>query len=194
MAAAPKTASSRSLKVVDAKIGDLHEWERNPRTISKDALDRLMRSIEQVPEMLRARPIIARSDGTVIAGNMRLRAARELEWETIPTFYVPEGMTDEEAIEWAIRDNAPFGEWERDELSELLRELQDAGRDLDLTGLAETEVNKLLAEFAPPDEGDADEDEVAGFFGVLVECTSEVEQRELLERLTEDGYECRAFM
>ena len=35
-------------------------------------------------EMLWARPLIALPDGTVICGNQRLLAARELGWETIP--------------------------------------------------------------------------------------------------------------
>ena len=106
----------------DVALSALHVWDRNPRTISDTAFERLKRSLAAEPDMLRARPCIARPDGTVIAGNMRLRAAEALGWETIPTIYAD--LNDARATEWALRDNASYGEFEKQGLAELLFELQ----------------------------------------------------------------------
>ncbi len=92
--------------------------------------------------MLRARPLIALPDGTVIAGNQRLAAAVALGWETIPTVVVD--LDDARAAEWALRDNRPYGSDVDDELSVLLGELSELGRDLELTGFDSAELDRLL--------------------------------------------------
>jgi hypothetical protein len=79
--------------------------------------------------MLQARPLLALPDGTVIAGNQRLRAARELGWQTIPVVTV--SLERERARLWALRDNNSYGEWEEQALAELLAELGEGGVDLD---------------------------------------------------------------
>ena len=96
--------------VVDTPIGELTEHPDNPRTISDAAMARLCLNLARDPDMLRARPIIALPDGTVIAGNMRLRAARRLGWATVPVFRAD--LDTDRAREWALRDNVSFGEWD----------------------------------------------------------------------------------
>jgi DNA modification methylase len=62
-------------------LADLVEAEDNPRTITDDAFDRLCYSLESDPSMLLVRRVIrdARKDhGDVVAGNMRVRAARRV--------------------------------------------------------------------------------------------------------------------
>lgn len=63
---------------VDTPLEALRPWAKNPRKISKQRLEQLKRALAAEPEMLAARPLIALPDGTVIAGNQRLRAAGEL--------------------------------------------------------------------------------------------------------------------
>jgi hypothetical protein len=100
--------------------------------------------------MLRARPIIALAgvdyahDGTVVGGNMRLRAAAARPRRgradsspssrdgRVPTFVV--SLTETQARQWALRDNNPYGEWEDQALAEFVHQLRDSGGDLDLTG------------------------------------------------------------
>ena len=71
--------------VVEVELSRLRCFDGNPRRISAERLEALKRSLVAEREMLRARPLIALPDGRVICGNMRLRAARELGWGTIPT-------------------------------------------------------------------------------------------------------------
>ena len=94
-----------TLAVRDAPVASLRPWARNPRTITAARLSALVRALAAEPEMMRARPLIALPDGTVIAGNQRLAAAVELGWETVPTVVVD--LDAARAAEWALRDNRP---------------------------------------------------------------------------------------
>lgn len=122
----------------------LRPWPRNPRRITDEKMAQLRRMLAADYAMLWARPLIARPDGTVIMGNMRLRAARELGWSLIPTTIVH--VTDEQARVWALRDNQGAGEWEVPDLALLLAEMQAAGTDLDLAGFGEDELGRLLGD------------------------------------------------
>lgn len=103
--------------------------------------------------MLRARPLIALPDGTVIAGNQRLRAAQQLGWSTVPTIHVD--LDPARARLWALRDNNQFGEWDEPALADLLNELAVGGVDLVLAGFADQELNKILDHLAPVVDPDA---------------------------------------
>ena len=118
----------------------------NPRTIKDDRFQNLCRSLEADPGFLQLRPILATADGTIYCGNMRYRAAQQLGWETIPAILVdiPEAL----AKERALRDNAQWGEWEEDELANLLASLKEQGSDLDLLGFDDRDLQKLLDSLA----------------------------------------------
>ena len=136
------------------ELSRLREYARNPRRIGAERLDALKRSLTKDPDMLEARPLIALPDGRVICGNMRLRAAQELGWQTIPTLYVE--LDDVRARTWVLRDNNGYGEWDTDLLPEFLAELATDGVELELTGFAPEFLDDLLRPLAQaardPDE------------------------------------------
>ena len=136
------------------ELSRLREYARNPRRIGAERLDALKRSLTKDPDMLEARPLIALPDGRVICGNMRLRAAQELGWQTIPTLYVE--LDDVRARTWVLRDNNGYGEWDTDLLPEVLAELATDGVELELTGFAPEFLDDLLRPLAQaardPDE------------------------------------------
>jgi ParB-like chromosome segregation protein Spo0J len=141
--------------VEDRPLDQLSEWSRNPRRISKPRLEALKRALVAEPEMLQARPLIALPDGTVVAGNQRLRAARELGWPTLPTVTVD--LDEARATEWALRDNRGYGEDDEALVGALLAELAADGRALDLTGYDSGEVDRLLAAVRPAPVVDPDD-------------------------------------
>lgn len=149
-------AQSVTGDITDVSTGDLRVWERNPRRIEQDRFESLKRSMTEDPDMLRARPLIALPDGRVIAGNMRLRAAQELGWASLPVVYVD--MEEDRAATWAIRDNVGYGEWDDQGLADLLRDLESSQVDLDLTGLVSEDIVSLLAEFADANAPPAEEE------------------------------------
>ena len=114
----------------------------NPRSIKDERFQSLCRSIEADPEFLWRRPILAQSDGTIYAGNMRYRAAQQLGMLELPA--IVEEVPDQLARERALRDNQQWGEWEEDELASLLEGLKADGSDLDLLGFDERELQQLL--------------------------------------------------
>jgi DNA modification methylase len=129
-------------------LADLHAAAWNPRSINDPRFQNLCRSLETDPEFLWLRPILATADGTVFAGNLRLRAAQHLGWETVPTVVVD--IPEKLAKERALRDNAQWGEWREDDLASLLEELKLSGSDLDLLGFDERDLEELLATLGQP--------------------------------------------
>jgi DNA modification methylase len=139
--------------VEDVPLDRLRCWPDNPRLITPARLEDLQRALAEDPEMLRARPLIALPDGTVIAGNQRLVALRALGWPSAPVVVADIGR--ERARVWALRDNAAYGEWDDEALAELLRELAEGGVDLALTGFEAAELDRLLSGFTPSVDPDA---------------------------------------
>ena len=88
LTARPPDPSSPVSAPAELPLERLRCWPENPRTIRPERLEQLKRALADDPEMLQARPLLALPDGTVIAGNQRLRAARELGWQTIPVITV----------------------------------------------------------------------------------------------------------
>lgn len=128
-------------------VDRLREWPENPRKISEERFEQLKRSIADDPELLKARPLIALPDGTVIAGNMRLRAVKDLGWEEVPVFVVE--RTKREAREIALRDNNAFGEWVPEELAAMLAWIEKDGGDLAALGFEERELVAFMASLEP---------------------------------------------
>lgn len=97
--------------------GQLQGLPQNPRKISKKNLEKLKKSLQDAPEMLRLRElIVVPMDGEyiVIAGNQRLEAAKALGMATLPCKVLPADTEPAKLREYAIKDNLPFGEddWE----------------------------------------------------------------------------------
>ena len=114
----------------------------NPRSIKDPRFQNLCESLAADPDFLQLRPILATLDGTVFAGNMRLRAAQQLGWLEIPAILV--NIPEQLAKERAMHDNAQWGDWEEDDLAKLLQELKDQGSDLDLLGFEDRDLRNLL--------------------------------------------------
>jgi DNA modification methylase len=140
----------------EVELARLREWSENPRTIRAERLTALKRAMLEDRAMLWARPLLHLPDGTVFAGNMRLRAARELGWDTIPALEVE--LSPDEAHVWALRDNNAYGEWDEPALAEILAGLADRGLDVALAGFADRDLDRILAHLEPPvDPDDAPE-------------------------------------
>ena len=164
----------------------------NPRTLKGERFKNLMRSIESDPDFLRLRPVLARMNGEIYAGNQRYLAQVQLGRETIWAHL--EDVSEQLAKERALRDNNEWGSWDDEKLSDMLADLKRRGTDVGLLGFTDKELTGLTTGRALPEPGDQDVDETVATFGVVVTCKSEEEQVMLLERLTEEGYDVRALV
>lgn len=114
----------------------------NPRYIRDARFKALCAALAHDPQFLWDRPILARPNGEIFAGNMRWRAAQHLGWTEIParTVDIPEAQ----AKERALRDNNEYGEWAEDALGELLVELKDLDIDIGTLGFPDEDLERLL--------------------------------------------------
>jgi ParB-like chromosome segregation protein Spo0J len=117
-----------SVKAVPLKKLQPAPW--NPRTIRDERFKNLCASIEADPDFLWRRPVLAQADGTIYAGNMRYRAAEHLGLAAIPA--VVEDIPDALAKERALRDNAQWGDWNDDQLAEMVYQMAADGSDVKL--------------------------------------------------------------
>jgi DNA modification methylase len=102
----------------------------NPRSIRKDQLEKLVKSLREFPEMLEARPIVVDPDFVVLGGNMRLKAAQEAGLKEVPVYVA--SWEEAKHKEFIIKDNLAFGEWDWDMLANEwdAEELGDWGLDI----------------------------------------------------------------
>lgn len=178
------------LEPLATPVGDLKPLPGNPRRGDVDAVARSLARFGQ------RKPIVVRTDGTIIAGNHTWMAAKKLGWDEIAAVRVADD--DTEAFAFALADNrtAELGGYDPDALAEMLNEV--AGSDaFAATGYTQADLDALAAEIAPPplpEPGDADIEDLPAAWGVIIECSTEDEQVELLERFGEEGLRVRAVM
>lgn len=135
-------------------IDRLIEYARNPRK-NDHAVDQVAAAIREFGFRV---PVVAKSDGTVVDGHLRLKAAKKLGLTEIPVV-LADDMTDAQikAFRLSVNKVAEFADWDVDLLKLEFAELNEMDFDLSLTGFNLDEINNFLLE---PTEGLTDEDEV----------------------------------
>ena len=113
-----------------APIDTIKENPHNPRTITEDKFRKLVKSLQQFPEMLEARPIVVDENNVVLGGNMRLKAAKQAGLQEVPIFRSE--WSHDRNSEFIIKDNVGFGEWDWDLLANEWEayDLEDWGLDV----------------------------------------------------------------
>ncbi|MCM8788061.1 MAG: ParB N-terminal domain-containing protein [Candidatus Omnitrophica bacterium] len=135
-------------------IEKLKNWENNPRTITKKDFNRLKNQIKELGEY---KPLIITKDGTVIGGNMRLKAYQELGFKEVWVSVV-DAETEEEKIKYALSDNDQVGKTEKDQLAELLSQYPDISLENYSVHFKEPEPIKLfLDQFKEVEEDEVPE-------------------------------------
>jgi DNA modification methylase len=88
----------------------------NPRIIKDDKFKKLVKSIQEFPQMLELRPIVVDGNMVVLGGNMRLKASIAAGLTEVDIL-IADQLTDEQKAEFIIKDNVGFGEWDWDMLA-----------------------------------------------------------------------------
>jgi DNA modification methylase len=98
------------------KLSTLKANPGNPRRISEAKMDALKKSLSGFEQMMTLRPIVVDETWTVLGGNMRLQALKQLGHKEIPREWVKiaTDLTEEQKREFIIKDNVGFGEWDWD--------------------------------------------------------------------------------
>jgi DNA modification methylase len=129
------------MKIEKWKVSEVKANPNNPRVIKDDKFKKLVKSIQDFPEMLELRPIVVNSDGIVLGGNMRLKACKEAGLKEVPVIKA-EDLTEDQQKEFIIKDNVGFGEWDWEDLASNwdAEELTEWGLDLPTDSFIEMEA------------------------------------------------------
>jgi ParB-like chromosome segregation protein Spo0J len=98
------------------KISEIIANPNNPRVIRDDKFRKLVKSINEFPEMLEIRPIVVNDDMVVLGGNMRLKACKEAGLKEIHIIKAS-NLSEQQQKEFIIKDNVGYGEWDWDMLA-----------------------------------------------------------------------------
>jgi hypothetical protein len=107
------------------KVADLKLWDKNPRTITKEAFERLK---DRIIKRGFHDVIKIDIDNTVLSGNQRKQALVDLGVEEVSVLIPDRKLTDEEREKIALESNRNDGVWDYDMLAndfdiELLKEV-----------------------------------------------------------------------
>src|SRR5689334_3874847 len=123
-------------------IDKLVFYARNPRK-NDAAVDRMCGSIREFGFKI---PVLARSNGEVVDGHLRLKAARKLGITEVPVILCDEWTPAQvKAFRLMVNRSVTWADWDEEALALELREIQEADFDLSLTGFDPGEIDKLLA-------------------------------------------------
>jgi len=162
------------------KIADIKANPNNPRLIKDDKFAKLVKSVQEFPEMLEIRPIVVNSDMVVLGGNMRLKACKEAKIKEL-TVIVADNLTEEQQREFLIKDNVSGGEWDWNLLANEwdAEQLTNWGVDIPDFSIEEELEQKDLSS------------EIDNLFRIEIICKDEESQENTYNKLIEQGYECR---
>jgi len=139
--------------VEKVKISSVIPNKDNPRVLKDDKFKKLVKSIQEFPEMLEIRPIVVNSEMIVLGGNMRLEACKKAGVKEV-TILKAEHLTEEQQREFIIKDNVGFGEWDWDIIANEWdsEQVEEWGLDIPVfEGVEELEAEE--DEFDVPDGG-----------------------------------------
>lgn len=159
------------------KIKDIKANPNNPRVIRDEQFKKLVKSIQEFPEMLSVRKLVCTPDMIVLGGNMRLKALQSAGIKEVDVEIVD--WDEQKQKEFIIKDNVSFGEWNHEQLANEWDaiELQDWGLELPVN--------------VDPADLDDISDSLIQIFKIEISCDTEESQEQIYNKLIEMGLECR---
>lgn len=132
--------------LVTREVADLIPYARNSRTHGEGQIAQIAASIK---EFGFTNPVLIDEQGTIIAGQGRVLAAKTLKMTAVPCIVLP-GLSDAQKAAYVIADNklALNAGWDENALQAELERLADLQYDANLTGFSEVEITALLKEIA----------------------------------------------
>lgn len=183
------------LSKLHLNTGQIKDVPKNPRFIKDERFAALKKSIEDDPEMLNLRELVAYDNNgelVVILGNMRYRAMKELGYKDAPVKVLPPETEAKKLRAYIQKDNIAFGQNDWDLLGNEwdVAELEDFGLECDFLGSVEDEINKEEEKQNEKEEKDYSND-IQELFSMQLDFENEEELQKAYEELTNNGYSCR---
>src|SRR6266576_4745801 len=137
-----ETQMKTELKTELWATDQLIPYVRNPRQ-NDQAVERMEASIREFGFKV---PMLIRSDGEIVDGHLRLKAAQKLGIAEIPVILCDD-WTDAQvkAFRLLVNRSATWADWDNELLALELQEINALDFDLSLTGFEVPEIEDLLA-------------------------------------------------
>lgn len=105
------------MEIIEKRIDELIPYDRNPRN-NEGAVDAVANSIREFGFKV---PIVIDSQNVIIAGHTRLKAAKQLELDTVPCI-IADDLTEEQVKAFRLADNkvGEIATWDIEVLNEEL--------------------------------------------------------------------------
>jgi ParB-like chromosome segregation protein Spo0J len=174
-------------KIEHLKVEDLIPYATNSRTHSPEQVAQIAASMV---EFGWTNPVLIDARGTIVAGHGRIMAARKLGMETVPCIRLGH-LSPAQVRAYVIADNklALNAGWDEQMLAAELKQLEEDGFDLGLTGFTEDEIAKLIGD--PEPDRPKEDVQISAAFEVIAECEHEEQQQLVYNLLQEKGVKCR---
>lgn len=182
------------LSKLHLNTGQIKDVPKNPRFIKDERFAALKKSIEDDPEMLNLRELVAYDNNgelVVILGNMRYRAMKELGYKDAPVKVLPAETDAKKLRAYIQKDNIAFGqndwdllgnEWDVEELQDFGLECDFLTDNEDMTGNEDEGKNDKIEDFSS---------ELTPQYKIEISFDNEEEQEKIYNELTERGLSCR---
>src|SRR5437016_8962633 len=122
-------------------LARLVHYARNPRK-NDHVVDRMMSSIREFGFKV---PVLARSNGDVIDGHLRIKAAERLGIAEVPVILCDDWTDGQvKAFRLLVNRSVNWADWDSELLSLELLDLKGLDFDLSLTGFDTREIDELL--------------------------------------------------
>ena len=118
--------------ITKVKITEVKANPNNPRLIKDDKFKKLVKSIQDFPDMVNVRPIVVNKDMIILGGNMRYKAMIECGYKEVNVEVVD--WSEQKQNEFIIKDNVSYGlnDWDMLANEWDMELLEDWGMDLPL--------------------------------------------------------------
>ena len=167
-------------------LDEIKPYEKNPRN-NKDAVKYVANSIKEFGFKV---PIVIDSEGVIVAGHTRYKAAKKLKLDEVPCI-VADDLTEDQIRAFRIADNkvSEIAEWDFELLEGEMEML-----DFDMTDFGFLEEDDEEPQEEPAKEREDLSGKIGETYEVIIECENELQQEELYYRLTEEGLKCRTLI
>ena len=170
------------MQITDFDLDKLIPYARNPRK-NNHAIDKMASAILEFGFRV---PILAKSNGEVIDGHLRIKAAQKLSLATVPVVICDDlSEAKIKALRLNINRMAELADWDDDLLKLEIEELKEMDFDIDLLGFDK------LPEFEADLPDDAANDKSAHKMILTVACENQTDLEDLFQELNIRGFKVK---
>lgn len=109
------------METIERALDTINVSKYNPRLMKAQQYGGLLEALRQYGQ---TESLIVNKDGTLVSGHMRMRAMKELGYETATVIMVDLNETDEKLLNLTMNNTAIAGQYDETKLAELLDEMK----------------------------------------------------------------------